>query len=162
MREIFWALVVLLICLVRGCSSDEKPVTQEVKQYVKVPADELQSLFLKLTPQTTNTEFEDYVKNAKLYLNKENNYSYKVAFRESDARFKRGTSGDALSVSFNKDLHLNIADYFCGETSRHAYIVSGDNPDAPAKYSYTIKSGSYDTKSTPAAIGALSTVVNGW
>lgn len=139
MREIIVVAVIVAICLVRGYGGgeEEKPVPpKNIEQEKPVPQNKVQELFLKLTPKTTREEFEAYVAAANLVLNKDN-YDYKAAFTESDARFKRGTErGDYVQVSFNKGWTLNIAKYFNQKTWCSAFIISGNTPDDKATYSF--------------------------
>lgn len=159
MREIIVVAVIVAICLVRGYGGEEeKPASQNATPEIKVPADDLQRLFLKLTPKTTREEFENYISSTQLYMNKDN-YEYKVAFRESDAYFKRGTSGDAVTVSFTKDWNLNIGEYFYSDTLCYAYVISGKTPDAKASYKF--KDGwTGEQKESVSALTALWSAVN--
>lgn len=158
MREVIVVAVLVIICLVRGYGGGEPEAPKNEVQEIKVPADDLQRLFLKLTPKTTRDEFEGYVSGTQLYLNKDN-YEYKVAFNKSDAAFKRGTSGDAVTVSFNKDWQLEYGEYFNGAAMAQAFIISGATPED--KVSYMFKDvWTQEEKSCVSALTALWSAVN--
>lgn len=96
----------------------------------KTWGDDLQQLFLKLTVTTTQEEFENYVAATNLFLNKDR-LDCKVAFRETDAYFKRGTGGDYVWVAFDSAGVLSTAQYFNSETMREAVM---GNFDGRAEY----------------------------
>ena len=155
------ALAMATAFLFSGCS-EIKPVVMEVpppqKKQIPVPetslpTDKLQELFLQITPKTTKEEIEAYVAANGLYINKDR-YDYKIAFRESDATFKRGTSGDAVTVSFNKDWSLKYGEYFHGENYCHAFIISGTTPDDRANYMFRNR-WNKEEEFVPTAVTAL-------
>lgn len=158
-------LAIIVALLVGGCS-EIKPVVTEVpppppKKQVLVPetnlpADKLQELFLQITSKTTPEELETYAANTNLFFSKNNNFTYKIAFRESDTYFGRGvTYGDLLTVRFNDDWTLKTANYYYSATKYNALITFRDG--VTSYYAYT--EGSVETR-TPTAKKALQLAVS--
>lgn len=156
---------VIAALLFGGCS-EIKPVVTEVpppppKKQVLVPetnlpADKLQELFLQITSKTTPEELETYAANTNLFFSKNNNFTYKIAFRESDTYFGRGTTyGDLLTVRFNEDWTFGVATYYYSKTEYHARIMFRD--DVTSYYAYT---EDHTETRTPTAKKALQLAVS--
>lgn len=159
MKKILSIILLMLVMIITGCGDEEVAEKVQEPQIIHVPADELQELFLKVTPKTTLEEFKKYVANTKLYLN-EDRYDFKVAFRESDARFKYGTSGDYLIVYFNKDWTLSHTQYYRNETSCEAFMISGNTPEDKAEYYVESIYDRNKKENCVAAVTALHSAVN--
>lgn len=154
---------VIAALLFGGCS-EIKPVVTEVpppppKKQVLVPetnlpADKLQELFLQIPSKATKEEIEAYAAANGLYLNKDR-YDWKLAFQESDARFKHNSGGDSLTLLFEKDWALKTATYYYSKTKYHALITFRD--DVTSYYAYT---EDHTETRTPTAKKALQLVVS--
>lgn len=82
--------------------------------------DDLQKIFLEITPETT---LDDFLKILNKYnlsyssqepnnFNGAKNFIYKLAYDDEVAKLSHAMTGDHIEISFNKDKNLNYVTYF--------------------------------------------------
>ena len=111
-------MFMIFFAFLLGCGND-------VPTTIKYEDMKLQNLFAQITFRIRAADIENYiVANELKYTRKEYNHGdnivYKVAFTDSDALQRYGTSGDNVEIEFNYDGSLLHAEY----CNSHNYMVA--------------------------------------